>query len=259
MHPIVRVVDWVGMWACGCFLVACDGESHRLGGESDGGMPEGGLGGTTSSTGGQSASGGTASGGGAPSAGASFGGVGSVNGTGGTGAPGGTGGSGIPTDCQQPLDLESFDCDVAGFMRTHCARGGCHNAATSANGLDLTLDSLFVARLLDVPARLVTNKPGFGACIDSKCPPLGSTRLIDSRAPEQSWMLKKTAAFDFARPTTAPDMGCGTAMPYPPGGTGYTPERDACLTSFVLSIAENGVACALPSEPPPEVPTCPDE
>jgi hypothetical protein len=140
-------------------------------------------------------------------------------------------------------------------MRDHCARGGCHNAATRSADLDLTMDSLLAARLLDVPAKhLATSR---SQCIPAKCPPSGSTMLLDTAAPADSWMFRKLDAFDFEEPSTSPDMGCGTAMPYPPGNTGYTSERDACLRALFLRIIETAAPCSFPREPPPELPICP--
>jgi hypothetical protein len=72
-------------------------------------------------------------------------------------------------------------------------------------------------------------------------------------------MLGKMLPFDFTTPGTALDVGCGTAMPYPPGNTGFTEERAACLIDFVLAVARTGTPCALPREPLPDVPTCPVE
>lgn len=82
--------------------------------------------------------------------------------------------------------------------------------------------------------------------------------LLDSTAPEESWMLTKMAAFVFETPSSAPDMGCGTAMPYPPGGTGFSSERHECLRTFFLAVAEHGIPCFHPSQPPVELPTCPE-
>ena len=267
----MRIIGSIFAWGCGCLFIACGLNSHRLGGEPDGGAAEGGTAGTTSSTGGQGGDGvGNASNGGTSvvsnggTAGTSSGGVGAEGGTAGTdsggiGAEGGTAGSGTAgtlAGCEQPLELLAVDCDAETAMRQHCARGGCHNTTTRSGNLDLTLDSLLIARVLDVPAKFATTSRDFGPCIQATCP--GSAMLVDSAAPESSWMLKKMAAFDFETPTTAPDMGCGTAMPYPPGGAGFTSERHECLRSFFLAIAEFGVPCSVPTEPPPELPTCPE-
>jgi hypothetical protein len=252
MTSKMRISESTLAWGCGCLLIACGGNSHRLGGEPDAGAAEGGTAGTTSTTGGQGGSnGGTASVsvGGSAAAGMGFGGT--------AGTSSGGFGAGIGTGCEQPLpDQSLLGCDAETAMRQHCARGGCHNAPTDSGNLDLTLDSLLIARVLDVPAKFETTSRGFGPCIQSTCP--GSAMLVDSAAPESSWMLKKMAAFDFEAPSSAPDMGCGTAMPYPPGGTGFTSERHECLRSFFLAIAEFGVPCTVSSEPPPELPTCPE-
>jgi hypothetical protein len=216
MDAMMRIFGPIGALVCGCLLIACGGNSHRLGGDPDAGDSGGGTAGTTSSPGGQS--------------------------------------------CEQTIDTSSLGCDATVMLRTHCARGGCHNSATRSAQLDLTPDSLLIARVLDVPAPFSgISKLAFGPCLPAKCPPRGSVMLIDSTSPESSWMLRKMEAFDFDTPNGVPDMGCGTAMPYPPGGMGYTLERAACLTSFFLAIAQIGVPCTLPSEPLPELPTCPDE
>ena len=166
---------------------------------------------------------------------------------------GNTAGSGS-VDCNQNLpDTATIGCDYQGFMRTHCARGGCHNAATHSGDLDMTLDTLLIARIVDVPSKHKITCAGMGPC-DLAAPqcggcmmcPSGPTDLLVSKAdPANSWMMKKMEAFNVDTPTTAPDMMCGTAMPYPPGGTGFTNERRDCLKNFFTWVAMNGRPCSV--------------
>jgi hypothetical protein len=168
---------------------------------------------------------------------------------------GNTAGSGA-VDCNQPLPdgpgTPEIGCDYQAFMRSHCARGGCHNVGTHSGDLDLTLDSLLIARIVDRPARHKITCVGIGQCDLTApqcagcmmCPP-GPTYLVSKAEPANSWMIHKMNAFNVDTPTTAPDIGCGTAMPYPPGGTGFTAERRTCLTNFFTWVANNGRACAV--------------
>ena len=167
----------------------------------------------------------------------------------------GVSGSG-PTDCNQPLDGASvIGCDYSTAVRQHCARGGCHNQATHSGDLDLTLDPLLIARILEVPSKHKINCAGIGPCDSSApqcadcmmCDQVDTTNLLLTKADiPNSWMMKKMDAFNLDTLTMAPAMGCGTAMPYPPGGMGYTAERRDCLKSFFTWVANNGQACALP-------------
>jgi hypothetical protein len=163
---------------------------------------------------------------------------------------------GGPADCNQALPdpaLPEIACDYEDAMKDHCARGGCHNAASKSAQLDLTLDTLLIARIVEEPAKHVSiNCPGSVKCDPAartcdkcdRCPP-GALLLSKANIPN-SWMIQKMNAFNFDSPSTAVEMGCGTSMPYPPGNTGFTPDRKDCLTKFFTWIATNGRECDLP-------------
>ena len=163
---------------------------------------------------------------------------------------GNTAGSGAVDCTQTPPDIGTIGCDYQTFLRTHCARGGCHNQGTHSGDLDLTLDPLLIARIVDKPAKHKITCVGIGQCDLTApqcagcmmCPP-GPTLLVSKADPPNSWMIHKMNAFNVDTPTTAPDIGCGTAMPYPPGGMGFTEERRTCLTNFFTWVANNGRAC----------------
>ena len=165
---------------------------------------------------------------------------------------GNTAGSGA-VDCSQALpDMGTIGCDYQGFMRSHCARSGCHNQTTHSGDLDLTLDSYLIARIVDVPATHKITCTGIGVC-DLTAPqcelcmtcPEGPTLLVSKADPANSWMMRKMNAFNVDTPTAAPAIGCGTAMPYPPGGTGFTEVRRTCLTNFFTWVANNGRPCSV--------------
>lgn len=165
----------------------------------------------------------------------------------------GTAGSG-GVDCRQALpDQPTIGCDYQTAMRQHCARGGCHNVTTRSGNLDMTLDDLLIARIVDVPAtHKISCGVGMGDCNLSapqceKCNMCPTTRpmLVSKANPASSWMITKMAMFNFDTPSAAPEIGCGTAMPYPPGGTNFTAERRTCLTDFFNWIAANGRPCAV--------------
>lgn len=177
-----------------------------------------------------------------------------LNQSGGTGNVGGSGS--LPCDQELPDGPGTPDiaCDYPAFMRAHCARSGCHNAATHSASLDLTLDPFLIARILEVPAKHeITCTGGLGRCdlMNPQCAecmmcPSGPTDLILSKTdPANSWIMVKMDRFNVDTPTTAPPIGCGTAMPYPPGGTGFTNERRDCLKRFFTWVANNGRACSV--------------
>jgi hypothetical protein len=179
---------------------------------------------------------------------------------GGNGARAGNGGGGFggTQTCAQPLTSFNVGCDAVGTLRQFCAQGGCHNATSAGGRLDLTPDDLFVARTLNVPARMAVASSGV-ACIPATCPPLGSTLLIDSNAPETSFMLHKMEGFDPASSGEL-DIGCGTAMPMQatPATSSYMASHSACLESLFLAVAMSGRPCARTGqEPAPPLPACP--
>jgi hypothetical protein len=86
--------------------------------------------------------------------------------------------------------------------------------------------------------------------MDPQCPNCMSCAdgdlILSKMDPASSWIMQKMNAFNVDTPSTAPDMMCGTAMPYPPGGTGFTNERRDCLKKFFTYIANTGRACSVP-------------
>jgi hypothetical protein len=167
----------------------------------------------------------------------------------------GTAGTG-PVICNQALpDQAAVGCDYETAMRQHCARGGCHNQTTRSGNLDMTLDDLLIARIVDVPAtHKISCGVGMGDCnlsapqCENKCNLCPTTRpmLVDKANPPSSWMIYKMEQFNLDTPSAAPEIGCGTAMPYPPGGMGFTAERRTCLTNFFTWVAANGRPCEVP-------------
>ena len=178
--------------------------------------------------------------------------------------PGGTAGTG-PTNCQQALpatDDPAIACDYPLAIRTHCARGGCHNPAFANAGLSLSIDpspptyptaggEFLIARILDQPAKHgaitcsgSTETCNYTAptCDNCRDCPMGD-KLVDSTNFANSWMILKMDAFDVANVNTTVQMQCGTAMPYTPGNTGFTAERRDCLRKFFQWIATNGQKC----------------
>jgi hypothetical protein len=171
--------------------------------------------------------------------------------------PGGTAGAAGTgsVDCVQALPATTdpaIACDYTSFTRTHCARGGCHNAQFKSAGLDMNLDDgLLIARLVDVPARhgsitcsgtTETCIPGAATCDNcSAC--VANDLLINKTTFADSWMVKKIDAFNVDNVQEVVQMQCGTAMPYMPGNTGFTAERRDCLKKFFEWIAVNGRKC----------------
>lgn len=189
----------------------------------------------------------------------SFGGTNGAGGTiGTTGGGGGLAGSAGTPSCAQPLASFDVGCDAVGTLRQYCAQGGCHNTAVAAGSLDLTPDDLFVARTLNVRARMGVLRSG-GVCFPAAtCPPLGSTLLIDSNDPQASFMLQKMEGFTPDSRIDV-DAGCGPSMPMwaSAATSGYTTAASACLESLFLSIASFGTPCTLPGQTPVIVPPPP--
>jgi hypothetical protein len=141
------------------------------------------------------------------------------------------------TGCPEPSDLEDPDQYPAPLgapapaaksaCETPCALallgakgcGVCHtkDAPAAFSRLDLSSPSP-AARLLDVPAQHLAEPPlAAGACPTSD-------KLIDSAAPENSWLLKKI---------TGQDGACGDPMP----GVALADGDLKCLEDFVACVA----------------------
>jgi hypothetical protein len=174
----------------------------------------------------------------------------------------GAAGSGA-VDCKQDLPPDGpttpgIMCDYADAMKDHCARAGCHNNASRSAELDLTVDTLLIARILDEPSKHIiscTTAEGGGQCNPSnalcaakcvECPSGPTDVLLSKASPGTGWIIDKMEEFDFAMPSSFPTIGCGTAMPYPPGNTGFTEARKQCLKDFFTWIANNGRPCSIP-------------
>lgn len=161
-----------------------------------------------------------------------------------------------PVPCDQSLpDVGTFGCDYVTYIGKHCASGGCHNQSFSAAGLDLTADSLLIARILEVPANHeITCPAGAGLCNLSMpqcedctmCPPTGDKLLTKTDFENGSWLIRKMAEFNVDTPNTRIPMGCGYAMPLAPGNISYTAERRDCLKNLFRWIADNGRPCSIP-------------
>lgn len=211
------------------------------GGDADGGGRVDHVGGDDDSSGGVNAAGGTGGGGGGLSGG---------------GASGVAGSAGMT--CAQPLTSFNVGCDAVGTLRQHCAQGGCHDTASSAGSLDLTPDDFFVARTLNVRARMAVFRNGVFCYPTTTCPPFGSALLIDPNDPQASFMLQKMDGFTPDSRVDV-DAGCGTAMPMwaSPATSGYTTAASACLESLFLTVASFGTPCTLPGQTPVVVPPPP--
>jgi hypothetical protein len=162
-----------------------------------------------------------------------------------------------PIDCAQPIpDLtQIINCDYTRALTDHCARGGCHNTSFHAAELDLTLNPLLIARILEEPSKHVITCPGGMVRCNLSAPqcarcascPSGPTDVLLSKSnPAGSFIMVKMDQFDVET-NTAPDIGCGIAMPAPSGGPAFTAERRTCLTNFFTWIAQNGTPCELPA------------
>jgi hypothetical protein len=238
----------VASTGCAPTVTIAEGSAGEGGEATKGGQGNGG----TMSTGG--AAGGSAPGG-AGSVGVPSHGGGTT--PGGTGGGGGSGGS-LPDDCRRPLPT-NVSCNWQAALGTrgqqgYCYRGGCHNAATTAGGLDLTTinedmseDQFFIARLLNVPARHRISCNGQPCVADG---PVGSTCdkcamctpdkvLVSTEAPGTGWVFDTLAPFIPGTTTETLNIGCGDAMPtYNTAGTdGYTQAHKDCLIEFFTAIA----------------------
>jgi hypothetical protein len=151
--------------------------------------------------------------------------------TGGTGVSGGSGGSGGSF----PGGYGS-SCDIQVALSKSCARTGCHSAIDHYAGLDLS-NPANVLTFVDKPAShgdINCAAPGspFRACTPSELPEEceEGALLLDSRYPDDSWILKKLRG----------ETGCGDAMPLPPGNSpsnGWNDARRQCLEDWFYSIA----------------------
>jgi hypothetical protein len=162
-----------------------------------------------------------------------------------------------PTTCDQPLpETLPSGCDYGAVLRNYCALSGCHGS-NAGGGLDLRPDTLLIARVLDVPALhriscgATACDPEVPTCSDcDACP--DDARLVDSRNPAESWLLKKLAPFEPGTTTANVAMNCGDAMPsfYTPRDVlSYSAADKACLTEFFTYLVT--------STPHPERFPCP--
>jgi hypothetical protein len=157
-----------------------------------------------------------------------------------------------PTNCDQPLPTVASDCDWRTPLRNFCARGGCHNGLATA-GLNLIADDpLFIARILDVPATYGGISCGLDQCLSAapvceSCGTCPSGGLLLNKADfASSWIIRKMEPF-VPGSASAPDLGCGVAMPPPQFGApvGYTQAHKDCLIEFFQAVANTGRPCTV--------------
>lgn len=161
------------------------------------------------------------------------------------------GGKAGPTNCDQALPAVASDCDWQTPLRNYCASAGCHSDAASA-GLNLVVGPLLIARILDVPATHSSINCGLDQCLaaapvcDScrQCP--SQDYLLNKADFASSWIVRKMEPF-LPGSTSAPDMGCGVAMPPPQFGAreGYTQAHKDCLMEFFQAVATTGRPCTV--------------
>lgn len=166
---------------------------------------------------------GAGAGGSEPVAGAAGAG-GAVAGASGSGGVPGAGGTGL-------------SCDITVAMKENCLTG-CHTAAVHYANLDFSNVAIVAMQMVDKPALhidLGCNAVGaqFRQCTPEEltalgCPP--GALLIDSKDFEQSWVVKKL---------DGEQLGCGDAMPLPPGNAvsrHWDAARKTCLLEFFRSL-----------------------
>ena len=125
-----------------------------------------------------------------------------------------------PTSCDQALpDALPSRCDYQATLRTYCATSGCHGGNKAA-GLDLRVDPLLIARILDVPAKHGSiTCSGSVPCVAAErtcdecdaCPE--SALLVNRQSPAESWIPKKMEQFVPGVTTANLNIGCGETMP----------------------------------------------
>jgi hypothetical protein len=153
-----------------------------------------------------------------------------------------------PTSCdEQPPDTAQFGCDYPMVLQTYCAKGTCHSASQHLGGLDLTVNSLLIARVLDVPAKHTGSTCSGGVRCEAsmatcdrcdRCPP--NALLVDQENPAESWILKKMEQFIPGTMTANVNIGCGDTMPsfLGPGNiVAFSDDDKRCLNEFFLHIA----------------------
>ncbi len=191
----------------GCVvLAACCGKSTIGGGDPSAGRAGNGVGvggGMVRGTGGTTGGTGTNRGG---TGGMGTGGTG-TSGTGGTGVSGGAAGRNAgggsagwrqapPNSAGSPtLDPDDVGCDYVQTVNQGCAKSGCHKGAVPSSGLNLVLDSGFVARLKDVPAQFgdIDCDPSteYAECTTPPSDCVPGAKLVDSASWEASWLIRK--------------------------------------------------------------------
>jgi len=152
----------------------------------------------------------------------------------------------VNTSCEQELPaLTPMGCDYQRVLRTYCATGGCHGS-TFSGGLDLRLNTLLIARILEVPAKHRMTCSAGVPCVASEatcdecamCPE--NALLVNRKSPADSWILKKLEPFVPGTTTSNVPTGCGDAMP---SFLTSAPVRDyserdkLCLVEFFTSVA----------------------
>jgi hypothetical protein len=152
-----------------------------------------------------------------------------------------------PTSCDQALpDALPSKCDYQATLRTYCASSGCHGTVKAA-GLDLRVDSLLIARILEVPAThgslmCSADVPCVAAertCDEcNACPE--NALLVDRQNPTQSWLLKKMERFIPGETLANVNIGCGDTMPSflgPASARVFSDTDKACLIEFFTHVA----------------------
>ena len=165
----------------------------------------------------------------------------------------------VPTSCDQALpDALPSRCDYQAALRTYCASSGCHGGNKAA-GLDLRVDPLLIARILDVPASHGSiTCPGNVPCVAAErtcdkcnaCPE--NALLVNRQNPTESWISKKMELFIPGETTANVNIGCGDTMPSFLTNAliaSFSNDDKRCLTEFFTHVAT--------STPNPERFPCP--
>jgi hypothetical protein len=140
----------------------------------------------------------------------------------------GTAGSSAP-------DIPGVDCPWREALTKSCAGSSCHGVMMAYAELLLVPDSGLFDRIKDVPVTLRDVDCGSGgAFVPCTTPPAScmsfvGKKLVDSAAPDQSFMLTKLTL-----------SGCGNQMPIAPGNSpsaGWSEDRLLCLQQMIRGIA----------------------
>jgi hypothetical protein len=155
------------------------------------------------------------------------------SGTAGSGTAGsGTAGSGGAGGIVTPNVTCDGGADYVVTLNSNCAKVGCHNTRSAVAGLDLTPNADLAMRLKNQPATHGEIDCGSGGvfmeCVPATCPQPGVALLVNSAAPDDSWLLRKLNGTQGV---------CGDHMPIPPGDVDFDDARKACLDKLVRAIA----------------------